>query len=460
MRILAFKAPPFVRHVGGLSLGTIAGQIILLLASPVLTRIYTPSEYGSFSAMLGVATLLATLCSLSYPIAIPLASTEREASDLFWVTFTVGLVIAPLSTALTALVASNLGTTSIPTTLWVASATTALAIAVWGGLRAIGARANRFKSVATSGVADSGMQASGQLALGQFSWGSVGLAGGYLAGKIAAIVILLWGTKDSRHAPDRPLAAARRWIRYALLFTPITLLNQASVTAVSPFVAGLYGAAAAGQFALAMRMLAVPSALLGQAIATVFFPEIARMTREGLPTLPAVLAVANGLSSFALPIFGLTLLLGPELFSVLFGVEWRGAGVAAAILSPWLALSLVSSPISSVATVRERLGQLLAVGLLEASMRFGSLAAGATADNWHLSLALYSASGVVISLYTIAWVLRLSEGSIATWLASWPRSNWELLAVMFRQVVQSADRWFASDGAVVPVVIVGVEPAG
>ena len=34
------------------------------------------------------------------------------------------------------------------------------------------------------------------------------------------------------------------------------------------------------------------------------------------------------------------------------------------------------------------------------------------------------------------------------------------LAVMSRQVVQSADRWFASDGAVVPVVIVGVEPAG
>ena len=34
------------------------------------------------------------------------------------------------------------------------------------------------------------------------------------------------------------------------------------------------------------------------------------------------------------------------------------------------------------------------------------------------------------------------------------------LAVMSRQVVQSADRWFASDGAVVPVVIVGVQPAG
>lgn len=430
MRGWAARLPRFARHVSGLSLGTILGQVMLLLASPFLTRIYTPDEFGSFSAMLGIATLLATLCALSYPVAIPLAKTGREASDLFWMTFSAGLVISPLATALVYLLTSSGSATPLSRGLWITSAITALAIAVWGGLRAIASRADLFRSVAASGVGDSGVQASGQIVLGQLAWGAPGLAGGYLAGKTAAIVVLIWGARRHLQAPHRPLAEAGRWIRYTVLVTPTTLLNQASVTAVSPWIAGLYGPALAGQFALAARMLAVPSVLVGQAIATVFFPKIARMTREGSPTLPAVLAVASALSSVAWPVFGATFLLGPELFSLAFGSEWREAGVAAAILSPWLALNLISSPISSVATVRDRLGQLLALGVLEASLRFGSLATGAAFNNWRLSLAMYAAVGAAISVYTLAWVLRLSQGSIMSWLASWPRSTWALLMAL------------------------------
>ena len=424
------RLPAFARHVSSLSLGTITGQIALFAASPLLTRIYTPEEFGSFSAMLGVATLLATLCSLSYPFAITSARTRREASDLLWMTFLAGACIAPLAAGLAALVSSSRGTSSISAALWAACAATAFLISVWGGLRAFASREDLFRPVSVGGVADSGSQAVGQIALGQLSWGALGLAGGYLAGKAAAIAVLLWGTRKRILAPHRPWTTARRQIRYTLWLTPTTLLNQASVTAISPFVAALYGAGPAGQFALAARILAVPSVLFGQAIATVFFPTIARMTREGRPTTTAVISVATVLISVAWPIFGVTFLLGPELFTLVFGTEWRDAGIAAAILSPWLAVNLVSSPISSVAMVRDRLRQLLGLGFLEASMRFAALAFGATFSSWRLSLALYSAVGVVISLYTIAWVLRLSGGSLTTWLRSWPTSRWGLLVAM------------------------------
>jgi O-antigen/teichoic acid export membrane protein len=380
--------------------------------------------------MLGIAALLATLCSLSYPIAIPSARTRQEASDLLWLTFLGGVCITPLATVLAAVLVSRISTAPVSGALWVAGAATTLLLSVWGGLRAIASREDLFRSVSVSGVGDSGMQAGGQIALGQLSWGPLGLAGGYLAGKAVAVLSLLWVTRKHIAAPHRLWAAARDWIRYTLLLTPTVMLNQASVTAVSAFVAALFGAELAGQFALAARMLAVPSVLLGQAIATVFYPKIARMTREGRSTTNAVASVATVLSSVAWPIFGITLLLGPELFTLIFGAEWSEAGATAAILSPWLALNLVSSPISSVIMVRDRLGPLLALGVLEASMRFGALALGAAFDRWHLSLMLYSATGVAISLYVIAWVLHLSGGSLIAWLRSWSKARWGLLVAM------------------------------
>lgn len=420
MRARVARIPAFVRRVGSLSLGTVTGQALLLLASPFVTRLYSPEEFGTFSAALGVATLLATLCSLSLQSAIPSASTDEEAGDLLWASLLAGVLLAPVAIVVAAMASTRFGGTTFSVGLWGATAATAMLISTWGSIRALASRHDRFRSVSVSSVADSGIQAGGQLTLGQFHTGAFGLSLGYLSGKLASIATLLWGLPIHHLRPRLPFAAMRRWKRYVLLLTPTSLLNQAAVTSVSVFIAVLYGAGRAGQFALASRMLAVPSALLGQAVATVFLPKIAKMTRGQTSTAPAVLAVATTLSTVSWPIFAVTTLLGPEIFTITFGAAWRDAGVAAAILSPWLALNLVSSPISSVMMVRDRLRQLLVLGIVEASLRFGSLAAGHGTQNWQLSLVLYSASGVAISLFAIAFVLRLSGASIGDWIRSIP----------------------------------------
>ncbi len=299
-------------------------------------------------------------------------------------TFLAGVFLTPVVAGLAAVFASALSDTPISGWLWVIGAATAVFISVWVGLRAFASREDMFASVSRSGVADSSSQAVGQVALGQVSLGAQGLAAGYLAGKVAAVVVLLWSVRKRILAPDRPWAAGRRWIRYTIWLTPTSVLNQASVTAVSPAIAALFGAGFAGQFALAARMLAVPSVLLGQAISTVFFPKIARMRRAGQPTADAVASVASVLTSVAWPTFAVTFLLGPELFTFVFGTDWREAGIAAAILSPWLAMNLVSSPISSVIMISDRLGQLLALGVFEATLRFSTLALGVTVDSWRV----------------------------------------------------------------------------
>jgi O-antigen/teichoic acid export membrane protein len=179
-----------------------------------------------------------------------------------------------------------------------------------------------------------------------------------------------------------------------------------------------------------MRMLAVPSVLLGQSVAIVLFPKIARMTREGIETASSIKTVATVLSLVAIPVFSVPLLLGPEIFSLMFGSEWRDAGVAASALSPWLAASLIASPLSSVLTVHQRLERLLFLGVIEASLRIGAFSVGSWANNWRLGLGLYSAAGLVIAFFGLSWVLGLSGTNIRNWLLTWTIQQGLMLGVI------------------------------
>ena len=80
------SAPPAGRAPAGLLrasllllLGSAAAQAIPLLLGPLLTRLYSPEEFGRFQLFASVATNLAVLGCGRYEFALPLARDEAEA---------------------------------------------------------------------------------------------------------------------------------------------------------------------------------------------------------------------------------------------------------------------------------------------------------------------------------------------------------------------------------------------
>ncbi|MCS5582709.1 MAG: oligosaccharide flippase family protein, partial [Pseudomonadales bacterium] len=69
----------FVRSVSILAGGTAAGQLIVIAASPILTRLYSPEDFGMLAVYGGVLGILGVIASLRYQLAIPLPDTDREA---------------------------------------------------------------------------------------------------------------------------------------------------------------------------------------------------------------------------------------------------------------------------------------------------------------------------------------------------------------------------------------------
>jgi len=70
---------------GVLQIGSanVVSQIISFIAVPLITRIYSPVEYGIFSVALAIIGVLVPLSALKYSSAIVLPGEQREAANVF-----------------------------------------------------------------------------------------------------------------------------------------------------------------------------------------------------------------------------------------------------------------------------------------------------------------------------------------------------------------------------------------
>lgn len=72
----------FLRSILVLMTGTAMSQLIPIIASPLLTRIFSPENFGSFAFYLSIITIASTVVTGKYEQAIPLPKSNRSASYL------------------------------------------------------------------------------------------------------------------------------------------------------------------------------------------------------------------------------------------------------------------------------------------------------------------------------------------------------------------------------------------
>ncbi len=428
MRLPMPRLSGFQLHVSQLTLATVVSQAVLFGGSLVLARLFDPTEFGAFSVAFALATAVAILATGRYDAAIPLPGKEAEASRLAW----LAIALAALVSVVFFVIVLGERASGGPLGDWFGAGSaiwlvpvTVFALALWSVLRGLQSRAGNFHAIGRSSITSAVVQTLGQIAGGIASWGALGLMAGFTLGRISNAASLAPRSGLGRPVGIRDLATtARDWRRFpALVMTPAFLTNV-SVAAIAPLVSALYGVTFAGLFSFATRILAVPSALIGQAVALVFFPKAASMERAGTSMRDPIERAAMGLTVISVPVFGLTLLAGPEIFALVFGERWREAGVIAAVLSPWLALNFISSPLSSFATVKDKLGRLFATSVVETTSRIAAMCLGVVTGSSMSAVVAYSIVGCAISIYFVAWVLRLCGSSIWSWL---DRHKWYFL---------------------------------
>jgi O-antigen/teichoic acid export membrane protein len=345
----------FAKGAASLASGTIVAQAMAFAFTFALARLYDASAFGHFVVFLSCLGVLGVLSTGSYDKAVMFARSPRRLMALVTLVWTIASAVA-LCVAISGLLFLAIGWKS-PFGLTRLEHAVALPLAclLFAGSQLsvyVCLKADRLTRLAGFKVAQSTVAGSSQCALAGVSQG-FGLALGQVAGLVVmalpAVTILRNALSGlSRRAWIRVLASARRFSRYPKYVSPSELLDALSNQAPLLAIGSVFSLEMLGAYGFAQRILAAPSALVGQAVGQIFLQHIGRRDMDHSATKRLMTRVWLAMGGLGVVPFAALFVFGGPLFEVVFGAQWRSAGDVAAASAPLLFLRFVSSPTSTI----------------------------------------------------------------------------------------------------------------
>ncbi len=413
----------FARGVTVLAGGAAAGQAILVLAAPILTRLYSPEDFGMLAVYTAMLSIVGVIASLRYQLAIPLPEDDEEAVHIVVLSLLVLLVI----TALTLLailffhefIAQTLNMHTLADYLWLLPVGLLL-MGVYQVFNYWAIRIKAFPAIARTKFSQPfvsvGIQVGGAM-LGPFA-----LLLGYVAGQAVGSYYLWRLTVQGRWEIVKKVRLsdlnniAYRYRRFPIYSTWSAVLNTAGTHLPPILFAVLFNPMASGFYILAYRVLAMPIILVGQAITEVFISHAVQAERNNA-LAPLVEKLHRNLARIAVAPGLLLIFAGPELFALVFGPEWVDAGRFAQWMVPWLVMAFITAPLTQLIVVLERQRHDLLFQSSLLGVRILGLLIGAGSGDVLLAVGLFSIGSALVYLAFLIWLIMVSGNLFWTFIS-------------------------------------------
>lgn len=408
---------PSGRSFAGLATATLAGQITVILVSPIVANLSGPARYGEAMTILSMAGIIAVFSCLRYEAAIPLCKEDHDALQMVWlcilITFTSGVLLA---VGIFLFLWSSIFEYSTETTklIWFLPALVIIQ-GLYAALDGWALFHGNIRLLSACKILQGVSLSICQVGFGYFSGGSAAsLIIAFVVSQTAGSILIGYNLLRMRKAgiifpmPSKIWSLAHKYRKFPALELWARACTNATDLLPQVFVAFFFGPVAAGHFGLAQRILGVPLRLVSVSSSQIYISEIVRC-RRGDPRLTKIFVdtvARSGILAmmYLLPIWALS----SYIFGLLFGKPWMEAGYLSQILC---VLYLVLVPSRSVRyTVQYADRQ--EVGLVLSSLSLViSLAPFIFSGNWGLSLvevtAAYAGFGVVSNLWWMIVGFRL-----------------------------------------------------
>jgi lipopolysaccharide exporter len=413
-----------LRNVAVLMTGTAVSQLILLLAAPVLSRLYDPAAFGVWSLFVAVAAVISPLMHMQYGPAVLLPKDDRDAGAVFWLGNSIAIALSLVTLAVVAfgrdLIAGWLGAPELAEWLWWIP----LLLLLSGSSEVLeywATRRKRYWGISARRIARSVGQVAVQVPAGAAGRQAGGLIAGTIVGQFVETVTL--GLQVLRHDAHllkdsmrvtRMRKVAADYRTFPQYGAPATMLNSVSQSIPTFILAGFFGTSLVGLYGMALRVLVYPSTFLTASMRQVLLQEAADTQARGESNLPRFRKTTLWLAGIVVLPTIVVIVVGPWLFSTVLGEEWREAGVYARWLVLWIACGVVNVPASAVLQVLKRQRLLLVLEIVLLAGRVVALVVPGVLGQAHAAIAAYAGVGVVVNLGMILGadiILRRQRGA-------------------------------------------------
>lgn len=333
--------------------GTALAQLVPLLVSPILTRLYSPELFGIFASFVAISTIIGSIASLRYEVSIPLPKRIKHAYAISHIAITFIVATTVLSfLGLWFYYDDLVNILKDDAFIWLFFIP--LTVFFIGTNQVVSYLSNReklFYALAKNRVVQSLTTSASQLGL-FFIQPYYGLALGFITGIIISTYnltrITLWHKrslyKRTNHRVYRTLA--HKYKNFALYDTPTVLLNIAVNQLPTILFTTIFSPAVAGFYYLTQRVLQAPISLISGSVLEVFKEKAASDYRSlgnaaSIYKKTFILLILISLPPSILLYFYVT-----DIFIFFFGQQWATAGSYAEIMLPALFLRFIANPLS------------------------------------------------------------------------------------------------------------------
>lgn len=336
--------------------GTVVANLINAVSMPILTFIFKPEVYavfGLFSMFVSIGNAVATL-KLGQ-LYMNENSLMGRATNVKTFIFVAPLMAFFISLLFGFLVFNKLfGFGGVPAYYVFLLFLALLGVGFYNYFKLLNLKSRQYAKLQVLEPIKAAVRAGGQILIGLIGFKVFALPVGETLGRYAGIYSL---TKNIRkrlliYLKVTSLARALQYLNFNrpfLIFASMSgLINVISSTIMLPAIVELYGESLAGEYSLVVKLLTIPIALVGAAVADVFHERCSNnMDKIGaiFKSYSKTLLVFSGIT------FTVLYFLVEPLSAIVFNDNWLRVGKIAKILIPWFFGVLAISPLSRVLLV-------------------------------------------------------------------------------------------------------------
>ncbi|NNT94901.1 lipopolysaccharide biosynthesis protein [Stutzerimonas nitrititolerans] len=396
----------FSKNVITLMTGTTVAQAIPITITPILTRMYSPEDFGVLALFVAITAILGSIANGRYELAIMLPDSDDDAINIAAMGMLIASILALLlfipAVFLNDYISAKLENSFIgfwlyfvPSVVWL--------LGLYNVLNYLNNRKQCYKDMAKATVYKSVAQAAVQLSVGAVKATASGLISGQIASNLAANFRLVVNVKRqyqlSKVSWVEMKRLGRRYIGFPKYSMWATLSNTLSYQLLNMLITVFYSVGTLGFYSLAQRILGMPSSLIGESIGRVYFKQATIEKNNTGKAVKIFNSTTKKLVLFSFLIFLPLYFILPSVFEIAFGQQWRVAGVYSQLILPVFIFRFISAALSTTNSVFEKQGLSLAwqIGLLVLSL-FTLSVCGYYQLGFEMFLRAYT---VVISLHYI-----------------------------------------------------------
>lgn len=334
--------------------GNTIAQAIPLLVSPLLSRLYAPSEYALLGLLLAGSNVLFEIYCLKYDRPVVVESNKSYSLNILFLCFIISLsftVLLLLFFSSTDIFSrfdkiDNVQIFSYVLPLITFFMSTVTAVYYWFQ------REQNFRMIVISKIIQMG-SISGFSILFGYLYLKNGMVYGYLMGWfIVFLLVMLYGFKYDFELKElsakRMREMFKKYIVYPKYNIATSVLYVAGLSFPYYYVPYLFGEEPAGYFNLCKQMLLVPLSFIGASFAQVYFKKISNNFNNNTPVFPVVREMLVPLLLVFVISNVVISTVGHNIFGIVFGSRWENSGEMARIYIISATTQMISMAMSVV----------------------------------------------------------------------------------------------------------------